>query len=77
MAKTWSVNGGAVSVSCSDQTISLLYASPQDGWRVEIEKRGPDKVEVDLESAGAGTRVSATCVNGAPVATILANDGDH
>jgi len=62
-------------VSCQAQAISLVYASPQDGWRVEIEKRGPDRVEVDFQSVSQGTKLKATCVNGIPQATTEANEG--
>ena len=62
-------------MSCQAQAISLVYASPQDGWRVEIEKRGPDRVEVDFLSVGQGTKLKATCVNGIPQATTEDNEG--
>jgi hypothetical protein len=55
--------------------ISLVYASPRDGWRVEIEKRGPDSVDVDLQRQGQGTKLNAICVNGIPQATTEANEG--
>jgi hypothetical protein len=72
---TWTVTGGTVSVSCQAQVISLVYASPRDGWRVEIEKRGPDSVDVDLQRQGQGTKLNAICVNGIPQATTEANEG--
>jgi len=55
--------------------ISLVYASPQDGWRVEIENRGPATVEVDLAREGQGTKLKAICVNGIPQQTIEATEG--
>jgi hypothetical protein len=72
---TWTVTGGTVSVSCQAQAISLVYASPQDGWRVEIEKRGPDSVDVDLQRQGQGTKLNAICVNGIAQETVEASEG--
>jgi hypothetical protein len=72
---TWTVTGGTVSVSCQAQVISLVYASPQDGWRVEIERRGPDSVDVDLQRQGQGTKLNAICVNGIAQETVEANEG--
>ncbi|HEX7396918.1 MAG TPA: hypothetical protein VF312_05195 [Propionibacteriaceae bacterium] len=69
------MTGGTVSVSCQAQAISLVYASPQDGWRVEIEKRGPDRVEVDFLSVGQGTKLTAICVNGIAQETVGASEG--
>ena len=75
VVKTWTVTGGTVSVSCQAAAISLVYASPQDGWRVEIEKRGPATVEVDLAREGQGTKLKASCVNGIPQETTEATEG--
>lgn len=75
VVRTWTVTGGTVSVSCQAAAISLVYASPQDGWRVEIEKRGPVTVEVELAREGQGIRLKATCVNGIPQETTEANEG--
>lgn len=75
VVNTWTVTGGTVSVSCQAAVISLVYASPQDGWRVEIEKRGPTTVEVDLARDGQGIKLKAICVNGIPQETTEANEG--
>ena len=75
VVNTWTVTGGTVSVSCQGQAISLVYASPQDGWRVEIEKRGPATVEVNLARNGQGTKLRASCVNGIPQETTEATEG--
>ena len=75
VVNTWTVTGGTVSVSCQAQAISLVYASPQDGWRVEIEKRGPDRVEVDFQRVGQGTKLTAICVNGIAQETVGASEG--
>lgn len=76
VVKTWTVTGGAVSVSCQGQVITLIYAAPQDGWRVETEKSGPDRIEVDFQRVGQGTELKAGCVTGVPQQTTESNDGD-
>jgi hypothetical protein len=74
---TWTVTGGTVSVSCQAQVITLVYASPQDGWRVETEKHGTDRIDVNFQRVGQGTELRATCVNGVPQQTNQPTDGDR
>jgi hypothetical protein len=66
VVRNWTVEAGSVSASCTGQTISLLSASPADGWRVKIESRGPDRVKVEFVSGERETSVSGTCVAGVP-----------
>lgn len=68
--RTFSVEGGQVSVRCTDSTIRLRIAQPDNGWRVEVEKAGLEEVKVtfrrgDSEDLGGG-RVSAVCTAGTP-----------
>ncbi len=74
---TWTLAGGSLSVSCQAQVISLLYASPQDGWRVETENQGTARIDVNFERVGQGIEVRATCVDGVPSQTSQPTDGDH
>ena len=74
---TWTVSGGTLSISCQAQVIALVYASPQDGWRVETEKHGTDRIDVNFQRVGQGTEVRATCVSGVPQQTNQSTDGDH
>ena len=72
--RTFSVEGGQVSVRCTDATIRLRIAQPDNGWRVEVEKAGPEEVNVifrrgDSEDLG-GSRLTAVCKAG--TATIQA-----
>ena len=72
--RTFSVEGGQVSVRCTDSTIRLRIAQPDNGWRVEVEKAGPEEVIVifrrgDSEDLG-GSRLTAVCSAG--TATIKA-----
>ncbi len=66
VVRTWTVQGGTVSVACTGQVISLLSASPADGWRVKIEDRGPERVKVEYVAGEKETSVSGTCVAGVP-----------
>lgn len=74
---TWTVNGGTVSVACQEQVISLVYASPQDGWRIETEKHGTDRIDINFERVGQGTELRATCAAGTPQQTNQPTNGDR
>lgn len=66
VVRTWTVTGGVASVSCTGQVISLLAASPQDGWRVKTEARGPDRVKLEFVMGEREVTLTATCVGGLP-----------
>ena len=66
VVRTWAVTGGVVAVACTGDSISLLYATPSDGWTVDVGSAGPQRVEVELTQEGSETKVSATCVAGTP-----------
>ena len=53
--------GGSVAVRYdgSTETVSLLWASPSDGFTMDVQDTGPDKVEVRFESDDAESRVFA------------------
>jgi len=69
VARTWTVPGGTVAASCTGSAISLLYATPLDGWTVEVGAAGPDHLEVELRQSGTETKVTAVCVAGVPQQT--------
>ncbi len=68
VTRTWSGPAGRVTVSCSGSRATLMSASPSDGWRVEVEKRGPVEVEVSFSQSGEGgeSHVHADCSGGQP-----------
>jgi hypothetical protein len=74
VARTWNVQGGVVSVACTAETISLLSASPADGWRVRIESGGPDRVKLDFTSGEKETKVGGSCVAGVPQQSTTEHD---
>ena len=66
VVRTWTVTGGTVATSCRDTAITLLYATPVDGWKVEVKAAGPDEVVVELEGADQEVTLRAACVAGVP-----------
>jgi hypothetical protein len=48
--KTVETNGGSVTVSYRPGEVVFETASPEPGFRVEVEKAGPPEVEVEFES---------------------------
>lgn len=75
VVRTWPVEGGTVSASCTGAAISLLYATASDGWAYEVKDQGPEHVEVELESGDAETHVRAACVGGVPEMSLEADAG--
>lgn len=74
VSRTWDVIGGQVAATCAGPTISLLYATPTDGWRVEVKDSGGEHVEVEFRRGEAETKVRATCVDGVPEAVTESDD---
>jgi len=75
VVRTWSFEGGVVSASCSGDVVSLEYATPASGWRVDAKERGPGpRVLVELERDGVERYVQAVCVAGTPEYTLVGDD---
>lgn len=75
VVRTWALEGGTVSAACVGDVVSLEYATPAGGWRVDVKERGPGaRVLVELERDGAETYVQAVCVAGIPEHTLVADD---
>jgi hypothetical protein len=71
IARTWTVTGGVVSVSCLGDQITLLGATPSDGWGVERKSQGPGELEIEFDlHEEAETTVTARCVAGTPEAQV-------
>ena len=66
VVRSWSVAGGTVAASCRGAAITLLYATPLDGWRVEVKDQGPERIEVELEGHDQEVTLRAACVAGTP-----------
>ena len=65
-----------MAASCTGAAISLLYATPVDGWTVEVGATGPDHLEVELRQSGTETKVTAACVAGVPQQTATEGSPD-
>lgn len=72
-SRTFSTAGGSVTVSCQGSAISLVAATPQDGYAVTVSNAGPEEVEVHFTSDRNESEVKATCVGGQP--TLAGSDG--
>ena len=66
VARTWSVAGGQVGAGCRGAALSLLYATPVDGWTVQVKRAASDRFEVTFRRDQSETTVHATCVLGVP-----------
>ncbi|HET9759559.1 MAG TPA: hypothetical protein VFP51_07390 [Nocardioidaceae bacterium] len=64
--RTWEGSAGAVTVRCEGGRASLQWASPDDGYRVEVGSRGPEEVEVTFKGGAREVKVKGTCVGGSP-----------
>jgi hypothetical protein len=70
-SRSWEFDGGRVGASCSGSVISVLYATPDDGWHMQQVDGGPAQLEYRFyEEEEHLTRFTAQCVSGAPVAQI-------
>ena len=66
VVRTWTVAGGMVSAQCRATQIELLYATPRDGWTVEVSNGGPEELEVTFRRGEDEIGVNARCVAGVP-----------
>ena len=74
MVRTWTVTGGRVGATCTGQRIALLFATPNEGWTVEVTDPGPERVEVEFRRGESETGVRAVCTDGVP--TLLESRDD-
>jgi hypothetical protein len=67
--RSWQGAAGTVTARCVGSRISLVSASPNNGWRIDVEGRGPQEVEVEFETGGDNerrTKVEGRCADGIP-----------
>ncbi|WP_447925788.1 hypothetical protein [Georgenia muralis] len=71
VARTWDVAGGQVGVVCRGATLHLLYATPVEGWTVDLgDADDDDDLEVEFSRGESETKVQAVCVDGVPTASV-------
>lgn len=66
VVRTVRVAGGQVGAACRDASIGLLFATPEDGWLVEVKSSGPEHVEVEFRREGEESESRLVCVAGVP-----------
>lgn len=70
VVRSWQGSAGSVVAACQGARISFRSAAPADGWRMEVDSRGPSRVKVEFERREGDTErkteVEATCVGGSP-----------
>ncbi len=79
VVRSWQSAAGMVTVACVRARISLESVTPNDGWSVEVGGNGPERVEVEFKTRGAGEResqVRASCVAGRPAFRVEGDGGD-
>ncbi len=76
--RTWAGSVGSVTARCTGSRIALAAATPADGWRMQVDERGPGRIEVEFRSAtsdraedesedhGDSVDVRAECAGGVP-----------
>ena len=60
----YQLDGGSVGVRCNDDTVSLTFASPNDGWSTEVLQSGPSVVDVRFERGRDVSELRVTCSDG-------------
>ena len=61
---------------CRSRAVSLVSATPGDGYRAEVGSRGPEEVEVTISGGGREVKVRAVCSGGRPVFSVESEGGD-
>jgi len=77
ITRTWRVLGGRASARCSGASITLVYATPEGGWAVQVANRGPEEIEVHFRKFEATSQLGARCTAGRPTATTEGPEHEH
>lgn len=75
--RSWQGAAGTVTAACRGPAVSLESATPHDGWTVEVDDRGPERVKVKFTSGGdeeRETEVEAECSGGLPRFAVESDD---
>jgi hypothetical protein len=62
--------GGVVTLSCTGTAVSLVSATPRQGYTVSVGNSGPSEVEVAFKSTSHDAEIHGRCSGGVPVATV-------
>ena len=78
VVRNWTVTGGSLSASCLGDQITLLYATPSDGWGVEKKSEVPGELEIEFDRhEEAETKVTVRCAAGTPEAQISTGESEE
>jgi len=64
--RSWQLTGGSVGAACRGSSISLLYASPLDGWAYRLERQEESGLAVGFTRGLARADLEARCEHGVP-----------
>jgi hypothetical protein len=64
---TFTASGGTATVSCQGSTISLVTATPNDGYALTVQSAGPSIVVVVFDGGRRSSTIRARCSYGRPV----------
>ncbi|MCB2224894.1 MAG: hypothetical protein KQH83_12060 [Actinobacteria bacterium] len=70
------VTGGTVVVRWTSSSVDLVSATPDDGYKLEVEDRGPDEVVVEFEGQGVKSTYHAEVSDGHLVVEASVEDDD-
>jgi hypothetical protein len=70
MSRVFDLVGGSTSVGCSSTSIRLLWASPRNGFSVDVEPEGSSFLEVRFRSETHESKVEASCASGSLSASV-------
>ena len=65
-SRSWQLTGGSVGAACRGSSISLLYASPLDGWAYRLEHQAESGLAVGFTRGLAREDLEARCEHGVP-----------
>jgi hypothetical protein len=70
VTKTYNTGGGTLTVECQGTAISLVSASPANGYTLSVRSSGPTSVSLSFSKGFQNWSVHVTCPNGQPVAVV-------
>jgi hypothetical protein len=73
-SRRFTTDGGVVAASCSNTTITLLYAYPNNGYTSQVS-RDPQRIEVEFHSPARDVHLRLYCAGGKPTQGESENPG--
>ncbi|HEX9529918.1 MAG TPA: hypothetical protein VF954_02180 [Acidimicrobiales bacterium] len=70
---SYTMRGGSVGIRCNVNQVSLAYATPDNGYSVEVDSSGPNEVAVRFIQSSSTTTFRSTCQDGQPQPSITSS----